>query len=414
MSGLMQRVSSLVSTNSTQSRSDRRSDDRLRLERTQKVFQAKEWNLQDFDLQATIAFGTFGRIRLVKMKEAAGNMADRMFILKIFKKSEALRLGAEKNITKEALILSLVSSPWLVNVLTRFQDETRLFSLMEFVNGGDLQQYMKKEGAFSDVDARFYGGEVVLGLQHLHSAAVVYRDLRPENVLLTFDGHIKLADFGFSKVLNGPTYTLCGTPEYMAPEIIQSKGHGLAVDWWAFGAILFEMMTGESPFAATELKDIFENVLQVKIKGDKRVDKTLMDLIKRLLKKEVESRLGSRKGAHEIMNHSWFANMDWEELADRSIRPPITPAVDSEYACSMFDTYPDTLEDSAPCIEQDDQDLFKNFTMQFEKEANVGRISSLARVSARVSTRIATRLSTRNSVIVSARKEDSQPYEVDV
>merc|ERR1719188_2505905 len=146
------------------------------------------------------------------------------------KKSEVVRLKQVDHVKAETGILAQISHPFIVNLLAAFQDERRLFLLLEYVNGGELFSHLRKQGRLPEDDARFYSSEIVLAFAYLHSKSIIYRDLKPENLLIDADGHIKITDFGFAKLVEDRTWTLCGTPEYLAPEIIQSKGHGRAVD----------------------------------------------------------------------------------------------------------------------------------------------------------------------------------------
>jgi len=205
----------------------------------------KKWEFKDFDLRSTVGTGTFGRARVVKVK---GSEDRTPLALKILKKSEVLRLKQVEHVKSETKILAMIEHPFIVNLLTTFQDEKRLFLVLEFVNGGELFSHLRKEGRLPNDDARFYAGEITLAFQYLHDKNIIYRDLKPENLLLDCEGQIKITDFGFAKVVEDRTWTLCGTPEYLAPEIIQSKGHGRAVDWWALGVLIFEMLAGYPPF----------------------------------------------------------------------------------------------------------------------------------------------------------------------
>jgi len=284
--------------------------------------------------------------------------------LKILKKSEIIRLKQVEHVKQERAVLSLVEHPFVVNLLTTFQDDKRLFMLMEFINGGELFSYLRKEGRLPNDHARFYAGEILLALSYLHAVNIAYRDLKPENVLIDMDGHVKITDFGFAKVVDGDrTFTLCGTPEYLAPEIIQSKGHGKGVDWWAYGVLLFEMLAGFPPFYDDSPFGIYQKVLACKFDMPRHVDVKARDLIKRLLMIDKVKRLGCGKhGTEDLKKHKWFKGTDWDLVINRSHRPPFVPNLKSVEDTSMFDKYPESTEGSAPPVSAKDSELFEVFT----------------------------------------------------
>jgi serine/threonine protein kinase len=195
--------------------------------------------LQDFKLIRTLGTGTFGRVYLSKLKNQ-----ERYFAMKTLKKMEVVRLKQVEHIISEKNILMQVKHPFIVNLLCTFQDTFCVYMLEEYVVGGELFSHLRRAGRFSNEMTKFYACQITLALSHLHSLDIIYRDLKPENLLLDQQGNIKITDFGFAKVVTDRTWTLCGTPEYLAPEIIGSKGHGKAVDWWALGILIFEMLAG--------------------------------------------------------------------------------------------------------------------------------------------------------------------------
>eukprot|EP00928_Gymnodinium_smaydae_P047024 TRINITY_DN31364_c0_g1_i1.p1 TRINITY_DN31364_c0_g1~~TRINITY_DN31364_c0_g1_i1.p1 ORF type:complete len:365 (+),score=83.59 TRINITY_DN31364_c0_g1_i1:102-1196(+) len=319
----------------------------------------KSWTFQDFDLRATVGTGTFGRVRVVKIH---GSKDRTPLALKIMKKSEVIRLKQVEHVKAETQILSMIEHPFIVNLLVTFQDSKRLFILLEFINGGELFSYLRKNGRLANDDARFYAGEIVLAFEYLHSNFIVYRDLKPENLLIDSDGHIRVTDFGFAKVVEDRTWTLCGTPEYLAPEIIQSKGHGRAVDWWALGILIFEMLAGYPPFYDENPFGIYQKVLQGRLEFPKHFDVKAKDLIKRLLTHDRAKRFGCLKnGAEDIKKHKWNKGLDWDQLLARQVKPPFVPDIKAPDDTSMFDRYPESTEGSAPAISAKDQELFEGF-----------------------------------------------------
>lgn len=323
---------------------------------------AKAWTFADFDLRATVGTGTFGRVRVVKIK---GNADRSPMAIKILKKSEVIRLKQVEHVKAEKQILCMIEHPFIVNLLTTFQDEKRLFMLLEYVNGGELFSFLRKEGRLPNDHARFYAGEIILAFAYIHSMHMVYRDLKPENLLIDCEGHIKITDFGFAKIVEDRTWTLCGTPEYLAPEIIQSKGHGKGVDWWALGILMFEMLAGYPPFYDENPFGIYQKVLAGRIDFPRHFDVKAKDLIKRLLTHDRAKRFGCLKhGAEDLKKHKWYKGIDWDQMLNRGIAAPFVPNVKAADDTSMFDRYPESTEGSAPTIAAKDQALFEGFSAE--------------------------------------------------
>eukprot|EP00933_Yihiella_yeosuensis_P006964 TRINITY_DN111820_c0_g1_i1.p1 TRINITY_DN111820_c0_g1~~TRINITY_DN111820_c0_g1_i1.p1 ORF type:complete len:347 (-),score=55.37 TRINITY_DN111820_c0_g1_i1:37-1032(-) len=320
----------------------------------------KIWTLPDFDLRATVGIGSFGRVRMVKIK-GAGDRAP--MALKILKKFEVIKFKQVEHVKAERTILSMLEHPFIVSMLTSFQDERRLFMLLEFVNGGELFSYVRNEGRLPNDTARFFAGEIVLAVAHMHSMHIAYRDLKPENVLIDCEGHIKITDFGFAKViLEDKTWTLCGTPDYLAPEIIQTKGHGKSVDWWALGVLTFEMLAGYPPFYDENPFGVYQKVLDGTIHYPRHIDVKAKDLIKNLLIADKTRRLGAQKGgAEDLKRHKWFKGIDWDLLLNRGVQATYVPHVKGHDDVSMYETYPESTESSAPAVSARDQELFEGF-----------------------------------------------------
>jgi serine/threonine protein kinase len=199
--------------------------------------------LQDFDMGVTLGLGSFGRVRLGRYKKNG-----KFYAIKIMNKAAVLQMKQLEHIRSEKHILLQVAYPFVVNLYGTFQDETNLYMVFEFVCGGEFFTLLRNEDKLPNDQTRFYATEIVLTLSFLHNLSIVYRDLKPENLLIDKDGHLKITDFGFAKEVEDRTWTLCGTPDYIAPEIIRNKGHNKGADWWAFGVLLFEMLAGYPPF----------------------------------------------------------------------------------------------------------------------------------------------------------------------
>ena len=263
--------------------------------------------LEELVLRETLGTGTFGRVRLVEAPSLRNHItrwssetkvnpppSNCFFALKIMKKSEVVRLKQVEHIKNEKEILSEVNHPFIVTLYCAFQDERNLYMLLEFIIGGELFTHLRKAGKFANDHTRFYAAQIVMALQYLHNDSVVYRDLKPENLLLDLIGYLKITDFGFAKKVEDRTWTLCGTPEYLAPEIIQSKGHGKAVDWWALGILVYEMLAGYPPFYDENPFGIYQKILAGKLEFPRHFETHARDLIRKLLTADRTKRIGAR------------------------------------------------------------------------------------------------------------------------
>ncbi|KAI9029812.1 camp-dependent protein kinase 10 [Phycomyces nitens] len=301
------------------------------------VFQSESTaGVDDYDLLETLGTGTFGRVYLAKEKGGR-----RFYAIKVLKKAEIVRLKQVEHINSERQVLSEVNFPFVVQLYTTFQDDIHLYMVQEYVIGGELFRHLRRAGRFTNEMTRFYTAEIVLAIEYLHSKGIVYRDLKPENLLLDCQGHIKITDFGFAKKVQGRTWTLCGTPEYLAPEIIQSKGHSRAVDWWSLGILIFEMLAGHPPFYDDNHFGIYERILSGKAQYPSYIDSAAKDLIKRLLVGDRNRRLGNLAGgAEDVKRHKWLRHTDWHGLLNKTVRAPLIPAHANECDTSNFEKYP--------------------------------------------------------------------------
>ena len=208
------------------------------------------------------------------------------------------------HVKNEKSILQEIQHPFLLSLTWSCRDDMNLYLMFPYIPGGELFIYLRMAGTFSPAMTLFYSAEIVSALSYLHSLNIIYRDLKPENILLGKDGHIVITDFGFSKKVVGKTWTLCGTPEYLAPEIIQSKGHNKAVDWWALGILIYEMLAGYPPFCDDNPYVVYKKILEGEIVWPAQVDQVAKDLISKLLEEDSNKRLGNMKrGAQDIMDH---------------------------------------------------------------------------------------------------------------
>ncbi|EEB11858.1 cAMP-dependent protein kinase catalytic subunit, putative [Pediculus humanus corporis] len=291
--------------------------------------------LEDFDRMRTLGTGSFGRVMLVKNKKTG-----LFYAMKILDKSKLVRLKQVEHTLYEKRILSSIHFPFVVYMEFFFKDNSYLYFVMPFILGGEMFSHLRKLGKFEENLCRFYAAQVVLALQYLHHLDLVYRDLKPENILIDRNGYLKLTDFGFCKIVSGRTWTLCGTPEYLAPEVILSKGYGKSVDWWSLGILIYEMAAGYPPFYANDPMKIYEKIVSGKFRFASNFTPDIKDLIKNLLQVDLSRRYGNLKnGVEDIKGHKWFKNVEWLNLLNHMVEPPFMPKVRSPGDTSNYDHY---------------------------------------------------------------------------
>lgn len=263
------------------------------------------------------------------------------------KKSRIVRLNQLEHIQNEVRILSRLRCPFVNELYAVFQDDNCLYLLLEYIPGGELFSHLRSRRKFDLSLYQFYTVEVACALKYMHDLRIAYRDIKPENILLSKDGHIRLTDFGFAKIVEDRTFTLCGTPEYLAPETIQGTGHGTSVDWWALGVLLFEMSMGFPPFYGDNPFTVYRKILSGIIAFPQGVSTAAAHTptkkaIQGFLTQSRTSRLGCGKGGFEtIKSHSFFRNIDFSSAMRQLITPPLVPTVIGEGDSSNFDHYPD-------------------------------------------------------------------------
>ncbi|KAJ3843281.1 cAMP dependent protein kinase [Lentinula raphanica] len=287
--------------------------------------------LTDFEVRGTLGSGTFARVLLVRHRSSSNDSsAQNHYALKVLRKTEIVRLRQVEHVNAERYILSRVHHPFIVDLFATFQDSLNVYMLMSYIPGGELFTHLRRAQRFTPDVTRFYLATIILALKYLHSYNIIYRDLKPENLLLDSRGYLRLTDFGFAKIVDDRTWTLCGTPEYLAPEIIQSDGHGKAADWWACGVLCYEMLVGYPPFYDESPYGIYEKILNGHIHWPRGMDPLSRSLVRAFLNPDRTQRLGNMIGGpQDILEHPWFRGVDWDALERREITAPIIPHTSS-------------------------------------------------------------------------------------
>ncbi|KAF7722694.1 Serine/threonine kinase [Apophysomyces ossiformis] len=294
--------------------------------------------LDDFNFLAVLGKGNFGKVMLAEEK-----YTNNLYAIKVLKKRFVIdndEIESTRSEKRVFLTANREQHPFLINLHSSFQTETRVYFVMEYVSGGDLMMHIQRE-TFSEKRARFYACEVLLALEYFHKHGIIYRDLKLDNIMLCMDGHIKIADYGLCKEnmwFNSTTNTFCGTPEFMAPEILLDHRYGRAVDWWAFGVLLYEMLLGQSPFRGEDEDEIFEAVLEDEILYPINMSRHSVSICQKLLERTPSRRLGSGKAdGLEVRAHPFFSGVNWEDMLAKKVTPPFLPTVNSRADTSNFD-----------------------------------------------------------------------------
>jgi RAC serine/threonine-protein kinase len=297
--------------------------------------------LEDFEFLKVLGKGTFGKVILCKEKRT-----NRLYAIKILKKEVIVAKDEVAHTLTENRVLQRCKHPFLTELTYSFQTSDRLCFVMEFAIGGDLYYHLNREVSlykegFSESRTRFYGGEIILALGYLHDNNIVYRDLKLENLLLDKDGHIKIADFGLCKEdisFGDRTRTFCGTPEYLAPEVLEDNDYGRSVDWWGVGVVMYEMMCGRLPFYSKEHERLFELILSGNLRFPSRLSAEAKSLLSGLLIKDPNQRLGGGpEDAREVQSQEFFKPIDWDKLYRKEVDPPFKPQLSSEIDTTYFD-----------------------------------------------------------------------------
>ena len=323
----------------------------------------------DFDEMKVLGKGSFGKVLLVRYKKN-----QKLYAMKILKKAVIMKNNEEIHTKTERKILAKINHPFIVSLYFAFQDEKKLYLITEFMQGGELFYHLHRERFFSNERTQFYAAEIVLALDHLHKNNCIYRDLKPENVLLDKDGHIKLADFGLSKIMleknKAKAFTLCGTPDYLAPEILEDKGYDKTVDWWSLGALIYEMLVGYSPFKMKKGEQLNIEKYKQPVPLHNHFTPEAKMIITDLLVVEPSKRLGyGSNGTENIKKHPFFKDINWEELYNKKVEPEFVPKIFNELDLGNFDKFftnenvfePESEMNSASVL-KDNPNEFAGFT----------------------------------------------------
>jgi len=292
-------------------------------------------SIDSFDLLKVIGKGSFGKVMQVRKRDTS-----RIYAMKTIRKQHVASRGEITHTLAERTVLAQVNNPFIVPLKFSFQSRDKLYLVLAFVNGGELFSHLQREQRFNEERSRFYAAELLLALEHLHDFNVVYRDLKPENILLDYTGHIALCDFGLCKLNmteTETTNTFCGTPEYLAPELLLGHGYTKTVDWWTLGVLLYEMLTGLPPFYDENTEVMYNRILEDPLRFGDEIGPEARSLLTGLLVRDPSMRLGVN-GAEDIKRHPFFHNhIDFRKLMAKKIQPPFKPSVASAIDTSNFD-----------------------------------------------------------------------------
>lgn len=335
-------------------------------------------HLEDFHLLKVLGKGAYGKV--FQARKIRGSRNGQLFAIKSVNKSRIASSQTDIRHTKaERDVLVRTEHPFIVKLHFAFETNSRLYLVQEFCRGGELFRRMEVERMMLEDHARFYLCEIVCALEYLHGLDIIYRDLKTENVMLDEEGHVKLIDFGLSKLgmsEGALTNTFCGTVEYMAPEVVtRSPGYNKPADWWSFGIFTFDLLTGRSPFHSNRGKqETKERILRGKFHTPAFLTPQAQDLIRRLLRRPVERRLGSKDGATEVKSHDFFGATCWEKVLKKGYKPPFVPSFNGDDDVSNFDARftskspresdannSNTVNGRASNSEREDSHMFQDF-----------------------------------------------------
>jgi serum/glucocorticoid-regulated kinase 2 len=330
-------------------------------------FITKETNKHDFDIIKTLGRGSFGKVLLVKYK-----LDHKLYAMKILKKDIIKKTNQVFHTKTEREILERMDNPFIVRLQFAFQTPEKLYLITDFMQGGELFYHLRRETRFNETKTKIYSAEIILALEYLHKNKIIYRDLKPENILLDNEGHIKLTDFGLSKLCinteSNKAFTICGTPEYLAPEILIGNGYDKTVDWWSLGVLVYEMLNGMSPFKFRKDRNLDINNYKKPIEIPPYFSHEARSFVTDLLQVNPKYRLGyGSNDAESLKSHDFFKGVDWQQIHLKKTNVPLKPVLASEEDLRYFDKmFTNEIPKDSPALERtnlnEHQDDYERFT----------------------------------------------------
>ncbi len=325
----------------------------------------KNVGVDDFKIIKVIGRGSYGKVCLVEFKQTK-----ELFAMKSLKKNVLLDEDQVESTLLEKNILQSLDYPFLVGMVFCFQTEERVYFVLPFIQGGELFQHLRKYKYFPEKNVKFYAAIIGLSLDYLHKKGIVYRDIKPENILIERDGYLKLIDFGMAKILKDDekTNSFCGTPEYLAPEIITGEGHNRMADWWSYGTLVYEMLFGIPPFFSENIEKMYELITKSELRFPKkfRVSEDAKDFLAKLLVKNQKERLGAKEGFEEIKKHPFFKGVDFKALEEKKVEAPFKPILEDSFDVQNFDEEFTSEDLVSSEITEKNMDLIKRNQDQFD------------------------------------------------
>lgn len=338
---------------------DRLSDEYIPYRRSSTLKNIRQKDIQKYRV---LGKGAFGKVWLVRNKKD-----DHPFAMKQLEKDQLIRSQQVMSVMREKNIMQSLNHPFLLHMASSFQDQHRLYLVLQLIPGGELYSLVAGTNGLPRDHARFYAACILEAFGYIHARSICYRDLKTENVLIDAEGYCVVVDMGFAKIVVDKTYTLCGTPEYLAPEIIMSKGHDTAVDYWSYGVLVYELLTGVTPFfdRGISQNEMFKRIVMGKYNMASDLTDTEQDLVKKLLVRKQSARLGNlSRGYRDVKDHAWFEDMDFKKLVRKELPGPWIPEIKDPFDASNFEDYRlDEYDDDVRHrkLSREEQDLFRDF-----------------------------------------------------